>query len=424
MTSPSRVRHSIVGLALLINLVSYVDRACISVAAPHMRAEFGFTPTQMGLVFSIFSLSYFVAQTPWGMAADRFGARRLVALAIFWWSGFTALTAAAWSFVSLLVIRFVFGAVEAALSPAIAAAFTRWIPQPERSTAFGAYLSGGRTGGALAPPLAAFLVLRYGWRFSFVAFAALGLGAMALWWFWYRDDPARHRHVNQGELDRIAAGRPTFLEDRAPVDWRRLLLSRPLLLILAVAFGYTFMWQFYITWFPTYLIERRGMPLSQASTYAGLPFVFGLAANWAGGILADQLSRRYGTNRGRGALGFSCLVLSAGLLFIGLRDPDAGSAALLIALAAGFGDMSLGAIWASAVEVGGKAAGAVAGLVNAASNLGGFVSPVLIGFVFDLWKDWDSVLLMAVAANVISAFLWLGVQHEERIPEAVHGSLR
>ena len=409
MSRPSRVRHSIVALTLLVNLVSYVDRACISVAAPRMRDEFGFTPTQMGLVFSIFSLSYFISQTPWGMVADRYGARRLVAMAILWWSAFTGLTAAAWNLASLLVIRFVFGGVEAALSPAVATGLTRWIPASERSTAFGAFLSGGRAGGAIAPTLAAILVLRYGWRTSFLAFAGLGLAAVVLWWIWYRDDPAEHPRVNRAELECILRGRPAALRDKAPVNWRRLLLSRSLLLLLAVAFGYTIMWQFYITWFPTYLMDRRAMSLAQASRYAGLPFVFGIFANWAGGYLADLLTRRYGARVGRTSLGFTCLVLSGALLYAGLRFPRAEIAALLIALAAGVGDMILGALWATAVEVGGKAAGAVAGLVNAASNLGGFVSPLLMGYVYQTWKNWDSVLLIAVAANLISACLWLGV---------------
>ncbi|MBM3775346.1 MAG: MFS transporter, partial [Acidobacteria bacterium] len=191
--------------------------------------------------------------------------------------------------------------------------------------------------------------------------------------------------------------------------WRVLLASRPLVLLLAVAFGYTFMWQFYITWFPTYLVERRGMDLREASRYASLPFAFGLAANWVGGVIADLLTRRYGARFGRGSLGFGALMLSASLLLVGIWYPGARAAALLIALAAGAGDMFLGAAWASAVAIGGKAAGAVSGLMNSASNFGGFVSPVLMGWAYERWQDWNTVLAIGVLANAISAFLWLGV---------------
>src|SRR6187551_3622159 len=115
-----QVRHSIVLLALLINMICYTDRVCIAIAGPEMRSAFGLSQVQMGLVFSIFSLSYFLGQTPWGILADRYGSRHIVTFAIAGWSVFTALTATAWSFVSLIAIRFTFGALEAAFSPSVA----------------------------------------------------------------------------------------------------------------------------------------------------------------------------------------------------------------------------------------------------------------------------------------------------------------
>ncbi len=106
---PTRARYSVVLLTLLINLMCYTDRVCVAVAAPDIQKAFSFTPAEMGLVFSIFSLSYFLGQAPWGVAADRFGARWIVAFAILGWSVFTGLTGVAWSLASLLAIRFVFG---------------------------------------------------------------------------------------------------------------------------------------------------------------------------------------------------------------------------------------------------------------------------------------------------------------------------
>src|SRR5437868_761340 len=179
MVRPTLVRYSIVGLAMAINMLCYTDRVCIAVAGPRIRSELGLSPAQLGLVFSIFSLAYAAGQAPWGMLADRFGSRSIVTGAILCWSGFTALTGAVRGFFSMLAVRFTFGALEAALSPATATAFTRWVPVAERSTSFGAYLSGGRLGAALTPPLAAFLMLRFGWRTMFVIFGSLGVLAAA-----------------------------------------------------------------------------------------------------------------------------------------------------------------------------------------------------------------------------------------------------
>lgn len=421
---PSRIRYTVVLLALLIDLMSYMNRVCISVAAPKLREEFRLSPTEMGMVFSIFSLAYFLAQTPWGILADRMGARGIVTAAIVWWSAFTALTAAAWNFASLLVIRFIFGAVEAALSPAIASAFNRWLPVTERSTAFGAFLSGGRIGGAITPPIAAYLLLRHGWRYMFVWFAVIGVVWAPLWFFWFRNSPAGHPRVNQAELDLVTAG---IRQEGAPDDsnspgWAALLRLPSLYYLLGVAFGYTFMWQFYITWFPTYLVEKRGFNLAEAGFYAGLPFLFGVGANWLGGVLTDMVSRRSDPRTGRTVVGFVAILVSAILMSAGIWQPRPRPAAILIASAALAGDMFLGAAWASALAIGGRSGGGVAGLMNSASNFGGFFSPVLMGWALQRWKDWNTVLMIAVLANFIAAFLWLGVNPRRRARAAAISS--
>jgi len=406
---PTRIRFTVIGLALLVDMMSYMDRVCISVAGPAIEAEFGLSKSQMGMVFSIFSLSYFLGQTPWGMMADRFGARWIVTGAILWWSGFTALTAAAWSYPALLAIRFAFGAVEAALSPSIASAFSRWAPVAERATAFGAFLSGGRIGGAIAPPIAAYLLVQYGWRTMFVTFALLGVPWALLWGWWYRNSPREHPRINQAEIDEIEAGiavEGPRTEERAG-PWKLLSGSPRLALLLGVAFGYTVMWQFYITWFPTYLLEARGFDLETASFIAGLPFLFGVAANWAGGLLTDALSRRMAPFRARGIVGFGALVGAGALMTAGVFLPWAFPGAILMALAAFAGDMMLGAFWASTVAIGGNAGGTAGGLGNAASNLGGFVSPAAMGFALDAWGDWNGALMLAVTANLVAAGLWL-----------------
>ncbi|MCA2969539.1 MAG: MFS transporter [Acidobacteriaceae bacterium] len=385
-------RHRLVLLALVINMVCYTDRVCIAIAGPELRTSFGLSAAQMGLVFSIFSLSYFLGQTPWGILADRYGSRGLVAFAIAGWSVFTALTAAAWSYVSLLVIRFVFGALEAAFSPSIASAFSRWIPIQERATAFGAFLGGGRLGGALAPPLAGFFVLRYGWQAPFLIFGAFGLLWAAAWFAFYRNQPP--------------ADAPRRNE---PIPWAVLLRSRRLWCLLGTAFGSTFLWQFYITWFPTYLREQRGMAITEASYYAGLPLLFGVAATWAGGLATDLLARRLGDRRARTVLGFVSLSAGAALFTAGVWHPAPALGALLMASAAGGVDLYLGAAWSSATDIGETSGGAVSGLMNAASNAAGFASPAIMGLVLDRFHDWNAVLYLSAASTLAAAVLWLFV---------------
>ncbi|MCC6587669.1 MAG: MFS transporter [Bryobacterales bacterium] len=407
-----QVRHKLVLLALVINMVCYTDRVCIAVTGPEIRKAFDFTPAQMGLVYSIFSLSYFAGQTPWGMLADRHGSRGLVSFAVAGWSVFTALTAAAWSFTCLIVIRFIFGGLEAAFSPAVASAFNRWVPVKERATAFGAFLGGGRLGGAITPPIVGFLMLHFGWRIPFVAFGALGLVWAAIWYLWFRDRPDQHPNIKPSELAIIDAGVPVA-QQKAPAEWGRLLRSGRLWALLGVAFGATFLWQFYITWFPTYLREHRKLPLGEASFYASLPFLLGVAATWIGGALTDIIGKRSTPRQARRTVGLISLTGGAALMSAGIWCPQASLAALLMGSAAGLIDLYLGAAWASATDIGGSSGGAASGLMNAASNCAGFASPALMGWILGRSGNWDFVLLLSVGTTLIAAVLWLFVNPRE-----------
>ena len=381
------LRNLIVFAAALLNIVSYIDRSSISVAAPSIRKELQLTPTQLGVVFSSFFLSYALLQIPWGLAADRFGPRKIVTFAILAWSAFTALTAAAAGYRTLLLIRFTFGGMEAALSPAIGSSLVRWIPERWRATAFGVFLAGGRLGGAFAPALSALLLLHFGWRATFLVIATAGPVAALVW-------------------VRAAPSHPGAETVRAPLELNeKLPRSSRMFALLLVSFGYTFMWQFYATWFPTYLIERRGYSLAQAAGYAALPFLLGIGSNWAGGLLSDLLSRKLGKPLGRGAVGFLSMSL-AGLLFYFGVVGSARASVWLLAAAVGFGDLFLPIAWSVATELGGKSAGAFGALMNSASSLGGVVSPIVLGAAIQRSGNWDSALMANVAAVLVAALLW------------------
>lgn len=129
----TRVHYRVVLVTLLVNSISYIDRVFISVAAPRIRHDLNLSSIQLGFVFGAFSLAYFLFQTPWGSLADTYGARKIAAIGIAGWSLFTALCGAAWDLISMLAFRFGFGASEAAVSPAVASAYTRRVPVSERA---------------------------------------------------------------------------------------------------------------------------------------------------------------------------------------------------------------------------------------------------------------------------------------------------
>src|SRR5262247_2101944 len=134
---PTRARRTMLGFALGAMAVAYLDRVCISTAAPAIQADLALTDAQMGYVFSAFTLAYALFEVPSGWLADRFGARWMLTRIVLWWSAMTAATGAAVGFASLATIRWLFGMGEAGVLPSLSRAFSRWLPAAARGNAFG-----------------------------------------------------------------------------------------------------------------------------------------------------------------------------------------------------------------------------------------------------------------------------------------------
>jgi len=171
----SGARHAVVAWILAAAAIAYLDRVCISTAAPAIKAELGLSDSQMGMVFSAFTLAYALFEIPAGWLADRYGARITLARVVVWWSLFTAATGLAAGLVSLLALRFLFGIGEAGMFTGAAQAFGRWLPIAERGRAFGLALMTAAFGGALSQPLVVYLLQHMSWRGAFGVFSSIGL---------------------------------------------------------------------------------------------------------------------------------------------------------------------------------------------------------------------------------------------------------
>src|SRR5439155_948721 len=126
---PAQVRSGILPFAVTLAIITYVDRVCISQAAPYLQEELGLTARQMGLAFSAFAWAYALFEIPGGWLGDRFGPRKALTRVVILWSAFTAATGYAWNFASLIIIRFCFGMGEAGCFPNLTKAFMIWLPR-------------------------------------------------------------------------------------------------------------------------------------------------------------------------------------------------------------------------------------------------------------------------------------------------------
>ena len=162
--APTRARHVTIWFCIALAVITYIDRVCISQAAPAMRKELGLTAIQMGWAFSVFGWAYAFFEVPGGWLGDRMGARRVLMRIVIWWSFFTAATGWVWNTTSLIVTRTLFGAGEAGAFPNMTRIFTTWLPGRERERAQAILWLSSRWGGALTPLLVAYILQFMSWR--------------------------------------------------------------------------------------------------------------------------------------------------------------------------------------------------------------------------------------------------------------------
>jgi MFS family permease len=410
------VRTKVLGFAVALSVITYLDRVCISTAAPHITKELGLTMLQMSVVFSAFTLAYSLFEIPSGWLADTRGARSVLTRIVLWWSAFTIATGAAWSYGSLVATRFLFGAGEAGAFPGVSRAFSRWFPLRERGRANGFLFLGSRAGGAIAPALSLLLIHQWGWRWSFVAFGSIGIVWAFLWYRFFRDEPEEHPHVSPGEREWIRQDGPGR-KGHSPVPWAKLLGSRNLYAICGMYFAFGYGLYFYFTWLPTYLIQVLGFSSFAGGALAGLPFVLAGGADLLGGLLTDRLSSVRGLKVGRSVLG-CCAFLGSALLLLGSTAIDARlPKAILIALALASADLGLAAAWAVCLDVGRRHAGVVTGAMNTFGNLGGMLAPLVVGYVVQRFGSWTVAFQVSAAIYAMGGFLWLAIDPTRRLGE-------
>jgi len=415
LVSATRARITLLWFTVLLAVVTYLDRVCISAAAPFIIDEMHLTTAQMARVLSAFALSYALFEIPSGWLADVIGPRKVLTRIVVWWSAFTMMTGAARSYGSLLSVRFLFGAGEAGALPSVSNAVSQWFPTAERGKANGAILFGTRVGGMIGVPLVLLLIARFGWRTSFAIVGSVGFVWAAAWFAWFRDVPSAHASVNASELAWISQDGVGDGHRLASTPWRAMLRSRNLYLICAMYFTYGYGLYFYFTWLPTYLIRVLGFSALSGGLFAGLPFFFAGIANLAGGWLTDVLARRSGLRVARSGLGFVSFFTGALLTFASTLVTEPAAKAILLALALGSVDLALSACWAVCLDIGRNYAGVVTGCMNTFSNLGGVLTPIVVAYAVDRWQSWTFPFYVTAIVYGIGALIWLGIQPEQAI---------
>ncbi len=363
-------RWTIVGLLFTASTINYLDRAAISFALPLISIDFHLTPETKGLLLSSFFWSYALMQVPIGWCADRFNLRWLYAGAFAIWSLAQGLTGLAESLAVLIGFRILLGIGESIYLPGGTKIVTVLFSAKDRGLPSGLFDFGTRTGLVLEGILVPWLLVRYGWRHTFLLLGFAGLVWIVPWlWVFPR------RMQPEGTA---AASLPSAIS--SPVRWNAL-FNRNLLGICLGFFCFDYYWYVLVTWLPDYLVTVRHLSVVQAGFYASLAFfTFGVAEP-IGGWIADSLIRR-GRDETRTRKGIVTAAFLTGLFLIAAMRASSTPMAIGLLIGASLVGVATGnllTILQSCAPF--EKVGIWTGAENFAGNLAGIVAPLAVGLL-------------------------------------------
>ena len=403
-------------MTVAIYMITYMDRTIIASAMPLIQKELGFSLITAGWILASFRWGFTLFQIPGAWFGDKIGPRRALTIIVTWWSVFTSLTTLAWSAASMVVVRFIFGVGESGAFPIATRSLSRWMLPAERGFAQGITHAGSRLGAAITPPLVVWMILLYGWRSPFLAFAGLGIVWAALWFFYYRDSPEQHRGVNAAELDLIhsTTGGPRP-QVGVRVPWRRILSSRTVWQLALMYFCYQYALAVYLDWFPTYLNSHRGFDLKADGILRQSPVARGHSRRSRRRLAFRSL---FATHRNvayaRRIVGIAGFVIAALGILPATLTHDPKLCVAFSCLAFGGLELTVGVSWAIPLDIGGDFAGCTASVMNMCGNIGGAISPALLAY---LVRDfgWDVPFFATSALCVIGAIIYAKIDASQRI---------
>ncbi len=396
-----QARYKVTTLLVLLFAVTYLDRVCIAVAGPRMQDELHIDAVGWGWVTGMFALAYTLFEFPAGALGDRIGPRRVLTRIVLWWSAFTALTGTVSTFPGLLATRFLFGAGEAGAFPNASVVVTRWFPPTQRATLSGVCLMSSQIGATLAPLLVVPLQARWGWRASFYVFATLGVFWAAAWYAWFRDSPAEKVPSGSGAAARAEAARP--LAHAFPL--RQVMRSRNLMALFGVGFCYVYVFNFFQSWFQTFLVRGRGFT-EQGLLYSALPYAAAALANLLGGATSDALVVRIGRHNGRRYIGSTAMAVAAVFVTAAMFTHSPAWSIVLLSIVYCAITFQQSAAFGACLDLGHQRAGAVIGLFNTVCQVGGLIGAVAYGYIVKISGNYDAPFVPMAALLLLGAVLW------------------
>ena len=403
-------RNQLVAVSILsvAGVINYIDRGSLAIANTTIRADLGISATRMGVLLSVFSLSYAFSQLPMGILLDRFGERMVLSAGMFLWSATQAATGLVRGFASFFAARVGLAIGESPYVVSAVKSVNDWFDVRSRATPMGIVNASTTLGQAIAPPILTVTMLAYGWRGMFVLIGIPGLILSVAWYFFYRD----RRDVSLTAAENAALDDSTPRQDRFRISfsqWLGLFRLRTMWGMMLGFGGINYTVWLYMSWMPNYLEAEHHVSVAATGVLAIIPFLCGAVGMMLSGVLADLLVRRgwapIRTHRTLLVVGLTCSGLSTLLVpYI----PGATGAAFGIGMALFFTYLAGNSGWGLVQSI---APSSIVASVGTIQNFGSFIcasfAPILTGWLLDRTNSFHLTLVVCSAVSILGALSYV-----------------
>ncbi|MBF0720079.1 MFS transporter [Mammaliicoccus sciuri] len=394
----------------IIGIIAYMDRSNISIIAGPMMEDLNMNKAQFGLLASFFSLGYALMQVPSGILAEKFGPKKMLTIALLWWSAFTILTGIVKNHGLLYLVRFLFGVGEAPMYPSNAVFNSYWFNKNEKGRASSALLAGSYFGPVIAPIVTIAIMNAFGWQAVFYIFGLVGIVIAILWVIIAKDLPEQHKMVNEAEKRFIMETRDVVDTGKTTAPWNVFFKRFSFYAIAAQYFVVQFVITLFLYWLPTYLHEQYHVNFKEMGFIAGAPWLAMFVIIMLGGTISDKIlslgKSKFVARSIIAILGFIVFCIS---LFFALTTNNLYLCIIGFCICLAGVGASMGMSWATATDLGRNFAGTVSGWMNLWGNIGGFLSPFLVGLLVDR-IGWNSTLLLMLIPAVFAIIMWFFIK--------------
>ena len=436
--SPSSIRWRMLVLLMALCFLNHFNRASMTSAGDErLMKQFSISPEAMGWVYSAYLLVYTIFMVPGGLFIDRFGPRVALMLMGFGTAFFCAVTGAVgWGFlaagqvwVTLLVVRSMMGLFTTPLHPGCARAASHWFPLEQRVLANGLITGAALLAYAVVHPVFGALIDLVDWQRAFLISGACTALLTVVWAVFATDHPWQHRRVNDSEREFItgpaAEDAPKSDQTTQPRQASEILSGLgPLLrnrnvILLTLSYAAVGYFQYlFFYWMHYYFDEILRMGKTESRLYAGLPNLAMAVAMPLGGWLTGYAQRMLGYSRGRTLVPRTSMLVSAGLLLLGIFATDTFWIVLWFTLSLGVLGLCEGAFWTTAVETGGVRGGTAAAIMNTGGNGIGLLAPILTPLV-SAKLGWTWGISLGAMVGVLGGACWWWIVPREPAHETI-----